>query len=157
MMFRRLFAAVLAAGLLLPIGPPAYAQPPVTTTNTEKNLVETFIDMVPSCEGGPPYTVTTTSNLVEHETVFADGRVHATFTQTGTAVGVPLDDPSLPTYTAKFTVWGNFNANGQTVNGTFTFNVHGTLSDGSTFSNHVNDHFNVRPDGTVNEFFHCHD
>jgi hypothetical protein len=21
----------------------------------------------------------------------------------------------------------------------------------------VNDHFNVRPDGTVNEFFHCHD
>jgi hypothetical protein len=157
MMFRRLFAAVLAAGLLLLIGAPAYAQPPVTTTNTEKNLVETFIDVVPSCEGGPPYTVTTTSNLVEHETVFADGRVHATFTQTGTAVGVPLDDPSLPTYTAKFTVWGNFNTNGQTVNGTFTFNVHGTLLDGSTFSNHVNDHFNVRPDGTVNEFFHCHD
>ena len=93
--------------------------------------------MVPSCEGGPPYTVTTTSNLVEHATIFADGREHVTFTQTGTAVGVPLDDPSLPTYTAKFTVWGGFNANGQTVNGTFTFNVRGTLSDGSTFSNHV--------------------
>jgi hypothetical protein len=109
-----------------------------------------------SCEEGPPYTVTTTSNLIVHETIFADGRVHATFTQTGTALGVPLNDPSLPTYTAKFTVWGGFNANGKTVNGTFTFNVHGTLSDGSTFSNHVNDHFNVRPDGTVNEFFHCH-
>jgi hypothetical protein len=64
MMFRRLFAAVLAAGLLLLIGAPAYARPPVTTTNTEKNLVETFVDVVPSCEGGPPYTVTTTSNLV---------------------------------------------------------------------------------------------
>jgi hypothetical protein len=71
--------------------------------------------------------------------------------------GCRWTDPSLPTYTAKFTVWGNFNTNGQTVNGTFTFNVHGTLLDGSTFSNHVNDHFNVRPDGTVNEFFHCHD
>jgi hypothetical protein len=92
-MFRRLFAAVLAAGLLLLIGAPAYAQPPVTTTNTEKNLVETFIDVVPSCEGGPPYTLTTTSNLVEHETVFADGRVHATFTQTGTAVGGAVGRP----------------------------------------------------------------
>jgi hypothetical protein len=88
--------------------------------------------------------------------IFADGRVHATFTQTGTAVGVPLDDPSLSTFTAKFTVWGGFNQNGATVNGTFTFNVRGTLSDGSTFSNQVNDHFNARPDGTVNEFFHCH-
>jgi hypothetical protein len=105
-MVRRLFAGVLAAVLLLLIGTPAYAQPPVTTTTHEKNLVETFVDVVPSCEEGPPYTVTTTSNLVEHETIFDDGRVHATFTQTGTAVGVPLDDPSLPTYTAKFTVWG---------------------------------------------------
>jgi hypothetical protein len=136
-------------------GSSAFAAPPETLTRIEKILVETFIDVVPSCEGGPPYTVTTTSNLIEHETVFDDGRVHFTFTQTGTAVGVPLD-PSLPTYTAKFTVWGGFNGNGQTENGTFTFNVRGTLSDGSTFSNHVVDHFNVRPDGTVNEFFHCH-
>jgi hypothetical protein len=42
------------------------------------------------------------------------------------------------------------------VNGTSTFNVRGTGSDGSTFSFHATDHFNVRPDGTVNEFFHCH-
>jgi hypothetical protein len=139
---------LLTAGLLT-TGAPAFAAPPETQTTTEKNLVETFVDVVPSCEEGPPYTVTTTSNLVEHSTIF-------TFTQTGTAVGVPLDDPSLPTFTAKFTVWGGFNANGQTVNGTFTFNVRGTLSDGSTFSNHVIEHFNVRPDGTVNEFFHCH-
>jgi hypothetical protein len=146
---------LLTAGLLT-TGAPAFAAPPETQTTTEQNFVETFVDVVPSCEEGPPYTVTTTGNLVEHSTLFADGREHFTFTQTGDAVGVPLDDPSLPTFTAKFTVLGSFNANGQTVNGTFTFNVRGTLSDGSTFSNHVIEHFNVRPDGTVNEFFHCH-
>jgi hypothetical protein len=155
MLRRVLMVGLLTAGLLT-TGAPAFAAPPETQTTTEKNLVETFVDVVPSCEEGPPYTVTTTSNLVEHSTIFDDGREHFTFTQTGTAVGVPLDDPSLPTFTAKFTVWGGFNANGQTVNGTFTFNVRGTLSDGSTFSNHVIEHFNVRPDGTVNEFFHCH-
>ena len=62
--------------------------------------------------------------------------MHATFTQTGTFVAVPLDDPSLPSYTGKFTIWGGFNANGTTVNGTFTFNLHGTGSDGSTFNTH---------------------
>jgi hypothetical protein len=124
----------------------------------EKNLVETFVDVVPTCEeGGPLYTITTTSNLVSHETVFEDGRVHATFTQTGTFVAEPLEDPSLPSYTGKFTTWGGFNQNGKTVNGTFTFTVHGTGSDGSTFRFHTTEHFNQRPDGTVNEFFKCHD
>ena len=155
-MVRRLLVGVMAAGLLL-VGAPAFAQPPVNTTNVQKNLVETFVDVVPSCEGGGPlYTITTTSNLVEHETVFDDGRVHATFTQTGTFVAVPLEDPSLPSYTGKFKTWGGLNQNGSTVNGTFTFNVRGTGSDGSSFTNHSTDHFNERPDGTVNEFFHCH-
>src|SRR5687767_12155817 len=107
-------------------------------------------------EEGPLYTITTTSHLVLHETIFGDGRVHATFTQTGTFVAVPLDDPSLPSYTGKFTQWGGFNANGTTVNGTFTFNLSATGSDGSTINLHQVDHFNVRPDGTVNEFFRCH-
>jgi hypothetical protein len=156
-MFRRLIVLPLTAFLFLflAVGP-AYAGP-TTETNTQKDLVETFVDVVPTCEGGGPlYTITTTSNLVEHETVFDDGRVHATFTQTGTFTAVPLEDPSLPSYTGKFTVWGGFNQNGSTVNGTFTFNVRGTGSDGSTFSNSNVDHFNVRPDGTVNEFFQCH-
>jgi hypothetical protein len=155
-MLRRLLTVGLLTAGLLTTGAAAFAAPPETHTTTEKNVVETFVDVVPSCEEGPPYLVTTTSNLIEHETIFADGRVHATFTQTGTAVGVPLEDPTLPTFTAKFTVWGGFNDNGKTVNGTFTFNARGTLSDGSTFSNHFSDHFNVRPDGTVNSFFHCH-
>jgi len=156
-MLRRLFAGVLTAGLLL-IGTPAFAQPPVTTTTTEKDLVETFVDVVPTCEaGGPLYTITTTSNLISHETVFDDGRLHATFTQTGTFVAEPPAGTSLPSYTGKFTVWGGFNQNGKTVNGTFTFTVHGKGSDGSTFRFHTTEHFNVRPDGTVNEFFRCHD
>jgi hypothetical protein len=155
-MVRRLLVGLMAAGLLL-VGAPAFAQPPVTTTNTQKNLVETFVDVVPTCEGGGPlYTITTTSNLVEHETVFDDGRVHATFTQTGTFVAVPLDDPSLPSYTGKFTVWGNFNQNANTANSTFTMTVHGTGSDGSTFKNHVTEHFNARPSGTENFFTRCH-
>jgi hypothetical protein len=155
-MVRRLLVGLVAAGLLL-VGAPAFAQPPVTETTVQKNLVETFVDVAPSCEGGGPlYTITTTSNLIEHTTTFDDGRIHATFTQTGTFVAVPLEDPSLPSYTGKFTVWGGFNQSNQVVNGTFTFNVRGTGSDGSTFNNHVTDHFNQRPDGTVNEFFHCH-
>jgi hypothetical protein len=155
-MIGRSVVGLVAAGALL-FAAPAFAQPPTTETTTQKGLVETFVDVVPSCEeGGPPYTITTTSNLVEHTTTFDDGRVHATFTQTGTFVAVPLDDPTLPSFTGRFTVWGGFNQNGNTVNGTFTFNVRGTGSDGSTFSNHVTDHFNARPDGTVNEFFHCH-
>jgi hypothetical protein len=155
-MVRRLLVGLMAAGLLL-VGAPAFAQPPVTTTNVQKNLVETFDDVVPTCdEGGPIYTITTTSNLVEHETVFDDGRVHATFTQTGTFVAVPRDDPSLPSYTGKFTVWGNFNQNGTTENTTFTFTLHATGSDGSTVRTHQTAHSNTRPDGTVNEFFRCH-
>jgi hypothetical protein len=56
-------------------------------------------------------------------------------------VAVPVDDPSLPSYTGTFTVWGGFNANGKTVNGTFTMTVHGTGSGGSSFKVHETDHF----------------
>jgi hypothetical protein len=66
-------------------GPARASAPPETTATHAKNLVETFFDVVPTCDlSGAVYQITTTSNLVEHETVFSDGRVHATFTQTGT-------------------------------------------------------------------------
>ena len=147
---------LLAAGLLS-IAAPAFAQPPATVTTHEEGLVETFVDVIPSCdEDGRSYTITTTSNLVLNETIFDDGRVHATFTQTGTFVAVPLEDPSLPSVTGHFTQSGGFNQNRTTVNGTFTFNLRGTGSDGSIVTIHLVDHFNVRPDGTVNEFFRCH-
>lgn len=156
-MLRRLTVAILAAGLILVTGTAAAAAPS-TQTRHEKGLVETFIDIVPTCGGGGPrYTVTTTTNTVEHETIFADGRVHATFTQTGRFVAEPLNsDAGLPNYTGRLTIWGGFNDNGKTVNGTFTFNIRGTGSDGSTFRTHLVDHFNERPDGSVNAFFRCH-
>ena len=156
-MLRRLLVLGVVTTAVLFTGAPAFAAPPVTETTHEKGVVETFVDRVPvTCdEGGPRYTITTTANLVEHTTTFDDGRVHATFLQTGTFVAVPKGDPSLPSYTGKFTIRGGFNDNGKTVNGSFTFNIHGTGSDGTTFSTHFGDHFNVRPDGTVNEFFRC--
>ena len=156
-MLRRLAFGLLVAAGLLSLAAPAFAQPPTNTTTHEKGLVETFVDVIPTCEeDGPLFTITTTSNLVMHETIFDDGRVHATFTQTGTFAAVPLEDASLPSFTGRFTIWGGFNQNGKTVNGTFTFNLRGTGSDGSIVSVNLVEHFNVRPDGTVNEFFHCH-
>ena len=155
-MKHRFAAIVLGGGLAVGLGvASASAAPPETTTTTMKNLVETFDDVVPMCDvSGAVYTITTTSNLVEHETVFDDGRVHATFTQTGTFVAT---NPTLPDFTGKFTTWGNFNANGKTENSTFTFTVHGTGDDGSRFKHHETAHFNARPNGSVNEFFRCHD
>ena len=70
---------------------------------------------------------------------------------------MPLNDPSLPSFTGKFTTWGGFNDTGGAVNGTNTFNVRGTGSDGSSFSNHVTDHFNTTPTGAEFSFTHCHD
>jgi len=120
-------------------------------------VVATFEDVFPSCEGGPPYEITTTSNDIEHETLFDDGRTHSTFTSAGTFVAVPLTDPSLPDVSGHFAIWGGFNDNGGAVNGTFTFNVHGTFDDGSKFKNHVTEHFNVTPNGAEFFFTHCHD
>ena len=157
---RRLLISLLALGVLL-VGAPASAQPPpVTTTTHEHHATETFIDVVPSCTldpNAPAYEITLTYNEVEHITDFGDGRVHETFTQTGTFVAVPVDDPTLPTYTGKVTIWGGFNANGKTVNGTFTITVHGTGSDGSVFKVHETDHFNTTPTGAEFFFTHCHD
>ncbi len=155
-MLRRLALALLAPLFVL-VAAPAHAAPPTTTTTTQQGVVETFVDVVPTCEGGGPlYVITTTTNRIEHETAFDDGRIHATFTDTGSFSAVPLADPTLPSYTGRVTIWGGFNQSTKNANGTFTFNVRGTGSDGSTFSNHLVEHFNERPDGTVQEFFRCH-
>lgn len=148
---------LLVVASLMALALPVAAAPPETITTTEQNVVATFEDVFPSCEGGPPYEITTTSNDIEHVTLFDDGRTHATFTSAGTFVAVPLTDPSLPDATGHFTVWGGFNDNGGAVNGTFTFNVHGTFDDGSKFKNHVTEHFNVTPNGAEFFFTHCHD
>ena len=153
---RRLLPLVVI-GLIVGLAVPAVAAPPVTETFTEHGATETFIDVAPTCEvGGALYQITLTFNGVDHTTVFGDGRVHATFTQTGTFVAVPLDS-SDPSASGHFTVWGGFNQNNSTVNGTFTFNVNGVFDDGTRISTHLVDHFNVTPSGAEFFFTHCHD
>jgi hypothetical protein len=119
----------LATGLLL-VGAPAFAQPPVTETDVRKNVVETFVEALPTCEAGAPlYTITTTTNHVEHTTTFDDGRIDDGFTATGEFVAVPLEDPSLPSFTGSFSVRGGFNQENEVVVGTFTFSERGKGSD----------------------------
>jgi hypothetical protein len=137
--------------------PGAGAAPPETFTETEHGIEETFVDVFPTCEGGASYEITTVTNRVEHGTIFEDGREHFTFTDTGTFEATPVGNQSLPDASGRFTIWGGFNANGKTVNGTFTFSIRGVTEDGDRISFHLTEHFNERPDGTVNEFFRCHD
>ncbi len=151
----RLFATVFAAVALLLMGGPALAAPPMTDTTTRQNVVETFDDALPTCEGGEQYTITTnTRNIIEHSTVFDDGRAHFTFTATGTFVATSA---GLPSYTGTFAVWGGWNANGQVENGTFTFTVSGKGSDGSKLVTHVTFHANTTPTGAEFFFTRCHD
>ena len=157
-MVRRLLVGLVATGLLL-IGAPALAQPPVTETIIEKNVVFTFVMPLPidDCLDGPLYTITLTTNRVTHITTFPDGRIHGMLTWTGTFVAVPLADSSLPTYTGTLTLHnGTFEQDGQVVTTTFTYTLHGIGSDGSTFKTHLTMHLNVPPAAAVNEFFRCH-
>lgn len=147
----RLLAIVSILGLAVP----AWATPPVTETDHVHGVTETIID-TPFCEPGATHEITLTFNAVEHVTAFEDGRIHVTFTQTGTFDAVPLD-PSGQAASGHFAIWGGFNANGKTVNGTFTFNVNGTFADGSKISVHSVEHFNVTPDGTEFFFSRCRD
>jgi hypothetical protein len=151
----RVVAALAASAGLFLVGPAAMAAGPVTTVTHVHGLTETFVDVGPDCEGTGLYEITVTYNLVDKVSVFDDGRVHATFTQVGTFEAVSLvGDPGG---SGHFTVWGGFNQNQSTVNGTFTFNLTGALDDGTRLSSHSVDHFNVRPDGVANEFTLCHD
>ena len=155
---RCLLVGALTTVLLL-IGAPAFADPPITENLNQKNVVNTFVDFLPdSCErGGPLYRFTTTTNRVERSTTFDDGRIHGIIVETGTFDAVPLEDPSLPTYTGKFTNLNSFFVeNGMVVTNTSTTTVGGTGSDGSTFKIHFTVHTNVPPTGTINEFFRCH-
>jgi hypothetical protein len=135
--------------------PHAFAAGAVSETTTEHGATDTFTDVVP-CGAEGPYDITITYNEVEHSTI-GPKSMHFTFTQTGTFVAVP-QDPSLPTYTGHFTMWGGFNENAKTASGTFTFSLHGTGSDGSTIAFNGVEHFNVTPDGVENEFSfeNCH-
>lgn len=146
----------LVVFLTLALAAPALAAPPVTETITEKGLTETFVDTT-GCPGGDlTHEVTTTYNLIEHVTAFDDGRIHVTFTLTGTFTAVPLDPAGMEA-SGHFTVWGGFNQNKKSANGTFTLNINGAFEDGTRISVHAVDHFNVTPTGAEFFFSRCHD
>ena len=146
---RRALAFLVVVGVLLFPVSSAFAEGAITFTETFHNVTETFSD-VNACTGDPG-TVTITYNGVVHVTLLPNGTSHFTITQTGDVVFVP-DDPSLPTYTGRFTIWSGFNSNNKNGAGTFTFTVHVTGSDGSTLKFHVTEHFSVSASGIVNTF-----
>jgi hypothetical protein len=127
---RSVLVACALALLILPASS-AFAQAE-TFTETVKDETETFIDEFP-CVG--PAEITITYNGVFHFTENANG-VHFTGTTTGTVVADPLD-PSLPTYTGRFTQWFGENHNPNMANATFTFSVRARAEDGSTVNFHV--------------------
>jgi hypothetical protein len=146
---------LLVVVVLMVMAVPALAAPPVTETIITKDVTLTVVDFF-GCEAEDFYELTLTFNVVEHSTIFDDGRAHFTFTQAGTFEAVALD-PSLPDASGHFAIWGGFNENRNTVNGTFTFNVTGQFEDGVRINTHLVDHFNVIPSGDEFFFTHCHD
>lgn len=148
--------AALAAIGMVAAAPAAYAAGPTTTVTHQKGFTDTFVDVFPNCiPSSEAYTITTTSNNVSKESVFDDGRAHATFTETGTFVATPVVPGQ--SVSGHFTIWGGLNFNSKTVDGTFTFNLTGSFEDGTRISFHTVDHFNVRPDGVEFAFSKCHD
>lgn len=146
---------VVAAMLLWAMALPVWAAPPETETIVEKNVTETFVESF-TCDPAELYEITITFTHIEHVTTFPDGRVHATFTDTGTFEAEALD-PEQPDASGKFAVWGGFNENRQNVSGTFTFNVTGQYEDGTRINTHAVSHFNTRPDGVEFFFERCRD
>ncbi len=140
------------------------------------NQAETIVDAVP-CAGD--FVIDLVYNATQHDVENKNGDWE-TFTQAGTfsaltPVTITARDPDTgeatawvprtgPTYTGHFTIWGNFNLNreGQpqeNTNSSFTFDGHGTGSDGSTVSWHENAHMNVSPGDVTRAAFDnfvCH-
>lgn len=147
----RLILFTLIMGLAIP----AWAAKPFTETITNQDVTLTVVDTL-FCEPGQTHEIELTFNEIFHVTEFEDGRVHFTFTQTGTFDAVPLDADGQAA-TGHFAIWGGFNNNGKSANGTFTFNANGTYADGTKVSTHLVDHFNETPNGSAFFFTKCHE
>src|SRR6266566_2546561 len=141
--------AVLVLTLALASSTAAHA---TSYTQTVHDATDAFLSVIP-CTGAPA-TITVTYNGVFHINSLPGGEFWTTFTQTGTVSAVPLD-PTQPTLTGRFTIWGNFNLNERNQNTTFTFTVR--LSDGSVF--HDTAHFTMNANGEITTTFDkpsCH-
>jgi len=144
---------VVLAGLVLTL---ALASPAAARATSRTQIVHdvsvTLVDVIP-CTGAPA-TITLTYNGVFHITTLPGGEFWLTFTQTGTVTAVPLD-PTQPTLTGRFTVWGNQNVNERNSNMTFTFTAR--LDDGSVF--HDTAHYTMNANGEITTVFDkpsCH-
>lgn len=150
-MLRRFFLSVVTLlTVLVWLVPSTAAAPADTETIVVKNVTETFAEVNP-CTGAPG-TVTVTYNAIFHITTLPNGTYHVTGTQTGRFRFVP-DDPSLPTYTGRFTIWFGENSNQKNFTGTFTFSGTGKGSDGSRLRFSAVAHISVNANGTVTAEF----
>lgn len=122
----------------------------MTFTQTDHNLTTVQADFNP-CTGASG-TLTTTVNDVFHFTQLANGTDWFTGTLTGTFTFVP-DDSTQPSYTGHFTDWFNENDNLRNGNSTFTTNIHGTGSDGSTITYHEVGHISLNALGQITVSF----
>ena len=148
---KRLVISLAVLVLTLALASPTAAHA-ISYTQTVHDATDTFLDVIP-CTGAPA-TITVTYNGVFHINSLPGGEFWTTFTQTGTVSAVPLD-PTQPTLTGRFTIWGNFNLNERNQNSTFTFTVR--LSDGSVF--HDTAHFTMNANGEITTTFDkpsCH-
>ena len=143
-MARKLLLLLVPLLLGLTAGP-ALAQA-TSTTIPFHGVTETIQDVNP-CTGDPA-TIQITYNGVFHESTAADGSQHVTGTQTGTIVVTPLD-PTLPTYTGRFTVWFGGNINSPNEGFWFTLRVKATGSDGSQLVFNLVEQFHISATGEL--------
>jgi hypothetical protein len=123
-----------------------------TQTTHWKDLPFTTPDS--DCSGAP-VTLSGFSSGVEHITFLDSGGIHATFTEVVTFTAVR----GTETFTGRWTSWGGFNLNAQTITSTSTFNATGTSDLGTKLRLQVTEHFSVSATGIVREFskFTCVD
>jgi hypothetical protein len=168
----------VCAAAILGVGLPAVALAAgaFTETNHAHKQALTEYDFGLCGHDTESWEINEVFNSVDHVTFLDNGTGWGTFTVTGTAsirvidsalVHADAGDPDsplvpanpdyhavagAPTYSGKFTVWGNFNDNLRNENSTFTFSVRLRGSDGSVLTLHETAHFAVTPNGLVFAF-----
>jgi hypothetical protein len=142
---RRSLVLLVAAGALLLSVPVAFAGAQ-SFTITEKDVTESFIDVVP-CAGGSA-DVTITYNSVFHITELDNGAYHLTGTSAGTVTAVA----DGATYTGRFTQWFGENQNTMNSEGTVTFVLRLTGTDGSRITFSEVFHYTITATGVETSF-----
>jgi hypothetical protein len=151
MRLRLLVPGALLA-VLVALFTPMSALAQATTTTTHFAFTETIAGDVNPCSGAPE-TLTQTVKGVTHLTELPGGSYHTTTTMVVRFTAMP-QDPSLPTYTGKATLWQGENL-GKQSNYTATFTGHFTAtgSDRSRITSHFVGHITRHVDGTVTVSF----